>query len=139
MHFMGIIPAHIPHREKHKFAGKLKDFWNCPDELVSEYDACFPKAVRILEDGLEDSLSCCSFPQPDPRKISSANMIERLNKEIIRRSRVIGIFPSADSYLSLAVSYLKLRYYKACRLIHVFRVLKLRTFIDSNKMSLQTR
>ena len=85
VHFMRNILAHIPHREKAKFAGKLKEIWNCPDissarmradELMRDYDTRFPKAVRILEDGLEDSLAFYSFPQLDPRKISSANMIE---------------------------------------------------------------
>ncbi|HHZ19150.1 MAG TPA: IS256 family transposase, partial [Firmicutes bacterium] len=42
----------------------------------------------------------------DPRKISSTNILERLNKEIRRRSRVVGIFPSMDSYVRLISCYL---------------------------------
>ncbi|XOQ47656.1 MAG: Mutator family transposase [Eubacteriales bacterium] len=47
-----------------------------------------------------------SFPELDARKISSANMLERLNKEIRRRTSVVGIFPNSDSYLRLVTTYL---------------------------------
>ena len=42
----------------------------------------------------------------DPRKIASSNMIERLNKEIRRRIRVLGIFPNEASYERLVCSYI---------------------------------
>ena len=47
-----------------------------------------------------------SFPKLDSRKISSTNMLERLNREIRRRTRVVGIFPNPDSYLRLVTTYL---------------------------------
>ncbi len=39
-------------------------------------------------------------------RISSTNELERINREIRRRSRVVGVFPSVNSYLRLIVSYL---------------------------------
>ena len=66
----------------------------------------FPKAVQCLEDGLEDSLAFYAFPMLDARKISSSNMIERLNREIRRRTSVIGIFPNKSSYVRLVTTYL---------------------------------
>lgn len=42
----------------------------------------------------------------DARKISSNNKIERLNKEIRRRTKVIGIFPNPDAYVRLVSIYL---------------------------------
>ena len=42
----------------------------------------------------------------DSRKVSSTNILERLNKEIRRRTRVVGIFPNPESYLRLVTVYL---------------------------------
>ena len=70
------------------------------------YRRRFPKALEILEERLEDSLAFYAFPELDARKISSTNMLERLNKEIRRRTNVVGIFPNPDSYLRLATTYL---------------------------------
>ena len=56
--------------------------------------------------GLEDSLSFYDFPMLDARKISSTNGLERLNREIRRRSAVVGVFPSEESYIRLVVTYL---------------------------------
>ena len=64
------------------------------------------KAIAILEKGLENSLSFYAFPKLDSRKIASTNVLERLNKEIRRRTRVVGIFPNPDSYLRLVLTYL---------------------------------
>jgi len=74
--------------------------------LCEEYQARYPKAIEVLMNGLEDSLQYYEFPEIDPRKISSTNILERLNKEIRRRSKVVGIFPSMDSYLRLISCYL---------------------------------
>ena len=59
-----------------------------------------------MEEGLEDSLALYAFKELDARKISSINMLERLNKEIRRRTNVVGIFPSTYSYLWLVATYL---------------------------------
>ena len=72
-------------------------------------DSCakrFPKAVQCLEDGLEDSLAFYAFPMLDARKISSSSMIERLNREIRRRTSVVEIFPNESSYVRLVTMYL---------------------------------
>jgi transposase-like protein len=42
----------------------------------------------------------------DFRKIASTNMLERLNREIRRRTTVVGIFPRMDSYIRLVTTYL---------------------------------
>jgi len=115
VHFMRNIMARVPHREKKRFAEKLKQIWLQPDkesalqmaEIFSrEYEKRFPQAIRCLEEGLEDSLQFYDFPEIDKRKISSTNVVERIIREIRRRSRVIGVFPSQDSYVRLITSYL---------------------------------
>ncbi len=115
VHFMRNILAYVSHKEKGPFADKLKTIWLQPTKeavihsarlLASEYADRFPQAVATLEEGLEDTLQYLFYPCFDHRKISSTNILERLNREIRRRSRVVGIFPSMDSYLRLITSYL---------------------------------
>ena len=115
VHFMRNILAHVPQKDKKSFAAVLKEIWRAPSaeiaekratDIINTYAKRFPKAIACLESGLEDSLSFYSFPDLDARKISSSNMIERLNKEIRRRTSVVGIFPSEDSYIRLVTTYL---------------------------------
>ncbi|HOM98323.1 MAG: IS256 family transposase [Dethiobacteraceae bacterium] len=115
VHFMRNILVHVPAKDKESFAAKLKQIWQQPDYesakryaelLIEEYEARFPKAVEVLANGLEDSLQFYGFPEIDAKKISSTNMLERLHKEIRRRSKVVGIFPSMDSYIRLISCYL---------------------------------
>lgn len=62
--------------------------------LTEEFEKRFPKAIATLEDPLAFFAS-----KPDSRKISSGNILGRLNREIRRRTRVVGIFPNPDSFL----------------------------------------
>ncbi|BAL00736.1 putative transposase for insertion sequence element [Oscillibacter valericigenes Sjm18-20] len=107
--------AHLPQKEKDIFAAQLKEIWQAPSaefarqrarQLAERYEKRFPKAIEILEEGLEDSLAFYAFPELDARKISSTNILERLNKEFRRRTNVVGIFPNRDSYLRLVTTYL---------------------------------
>lgn len=115
VHFMRNILAKVSQKDKRVFAGHLKQIWLQPDrksaimyaqQIVEQYGEKYPEAMDILEDGLEDSLQYYAFPEIDSRKIASTNTLERLNKEIRRRSKVIGIFPGVDSYIRLICSYL---------------------------------
>lgn len=84
---------------------KKKEAVERANKLIDEYARKFPKAVECLENGLEDSLTFYDFKKIDHRKISSTNMLERLNKEIRRRTRVIGVFLNPESYVSLVTTY----------------------------------
>ena len=115
VHFMRNILARVPSKDKANFAARLKQIWLQPDidtarayaeSLMGDYENRYPEAIRVLEDGLEDSLQFYSFKQMDHRKISSTNMLERLNREIRRRTNVVGVFPNMDSYIRLVTSYL---------------------------------
>ena len=115
VHFMRNILAHVTHREKKKFSEQLKLIWTQPDkesalnyaaQFAEEYRKRFPAAIEILESGIEDSLSFYDYPMIDKRRISSTNTLERFNREIRRRSRVVGVFPSRKSYIRLITSYI---------------------------------
>ena len=115
VHFMRNILAHVPAKGKAVFAEKLKQIWLQPDKesaklyansLMDAYESQYPDAINVLEAGLEDSLQFYAFQRIDHRKISSTNILERLNREIRRRTSVVGVFPSMDSYVRLVTTYL---------------------------------
>lgn len=116
VHFMRNVLARIPHKEKKRFAQGLKQIWLQPDLetarkmadlIIEQYENRFPEAIECLLSGLEDSLQFYHFPALDKRKISSTNTMERLNKEIRRRTKVAGVFPSRDSYIRLVTCYVQ--------------------------------
>lgn len=110
VHFMRNILARVKHSDKRVFAEKLKQIWLQPDKqsavqtarhFIEEYEGKYPEAIKCLEKGLEDSLQFYNFSTFDKRKIASTNVLERLIKEIRRRTRVVGVFPTSDSYIRL--------------------------------------
>jgi transposase-like protein len=61
-----------------------------------------PKVETMLRDAAEDRLAFTAFPVSHWKKIWSTNPLERLNKEIKRRTDVVGVFPDSDALLRLA-------------------------------------
>lgn len=69
------------------------------DEVASRLEHQFPDVAAMLLDTREDVCAFASFPRAHWTKIWSTNSIERLNAEIKRRTRVVGIFPNDASAL----------------------------------------
>lgn len=115
VHFMRNIMATVPKTKKEEFAAELKRIWQAKtkkeaialkEAFVEKYADKYEKAVECLDEGFEDSIQYYGFSKIDSNKISSTNTLERLNKEVRRRSRVVGIFPSIKSYLRLMTTSL---------------------------------
>ena len=69
--------------------------------MVRQFEVRFAKAMETFEGGIDDVLSYLHYPQPHRVRISSTNPLERLNLEIRRRTRVVGIFPHSGACLRL--------------------------------------
>jgi len=65
------------------------------------------EAAKKAEDGVEETLTYCEFPFEHWTGIRSNDVIERLNREIRRRTRVVGTFPDGNSALMLVCACLR--------------------------------
>jgi len=65
------------------------------------------EAAKKVEDGIEETLTYCDFPSEHWTRIRTNNVIERLNREIRRRTRVVGAFPDGNSALMLVCARLR--------------------------------
>ena len=72
-------------------AAEIEARW---DDLAASLAERFPNAAALMHEAREDVLAFRHFPQAHWRKIWSTNLLERVNEEIKRRTRVVGIFPN---------------------------------------------
>ena len=71
-------------------------------EAVAHLDGRLAKVATLLEDAEADILAFYAFPSSHRRKLRSTNPLERFNKEVGRRTDVVGIFPDDRSLVRLA-------------------------------------
>ena len=111
VHFERNVLAHVPASSTAEVAEDLKAIFKVrrqktaralAEEFVELHGKRFPKAVSVFEAGIEDALSYLSFPGSHHARIRSTNMLERLFKEVKRRTKVVGVFPNERSASTLA-------------------------------------
>ena len=97
---------------------ELHEMFNCAtagearkrrDEIINDYSDVAENAMEILDNGFEDSMTVMALPREMQRPLRTSNIMERLNRELKRRSDVIGTFPNNDSVTrlmgSVAIDY----------------------------------
>ena len=88
--------------------GKVKNTVRYPRDVAQKLAALrLGKAGEILKSGIEETLSYYEFPAAHWRHIRTNNPLERLNREIRRRTRVVGSFPDGHAALMLVAARLR--------------------------------
>jgi len=110
VHFMRNLLSKLRKNDRGWVMASLKDVFRAPDRqqaeirlkaLVERLSASDPTVADWLESDGPDALSALDFPESHRRHIRSTNGLERLNEEILRRTRVIRIFPNRASCLRM--------------------------------------
>ena len=110
VHFMRNILARVPKSAQAMVAATVRTIFEQPDRAAAEtqllqvieaLQARFPTVVQLLLDAEGEVLAYDDFPPEHRRQIASTNPLERLNKELKRRSAVVGIFPNRHAVLRL--------------------------------------
>jgi putative transposase len=110
VHFMRNLLARVPKKTQAMVAAAVRPIFQQADrttaqrqlrEVCQALEAQFPQAVALLTEAEEEIFTFYDFPAEHWRQIYSTNPLERLNKELKRRSAVVGIFPNRAAVLRL--------------------------------------
>jgi len=116
-HFHRNILHKVPRQKREEVAAMLKAIHAQEDALSAREKAAaisgklrdmkLHSAADILSSGIDESVTYYQFPREHHRSIRTNNMLERIMKEIRRRTRVVGSFPDGKSALMLASARLR--------------------------------
>jgi putative transposase len=111
VHFERNVLAQVPQAESKAVASDLKVIFQAARRETAEqlaaafkarYRERYPKAVAVLERGLADALVYTAFPSSHHKYLRTTNGLERLFREVKRRTRVVGVFPNERSAENLS-------------------------------------
>jgi transposase-like protein len=107
VHFMRAFLKNIPKKSKLEIAYLLQEALEDEGKMqklaIYHDERGYSKSAETVELFRFDLWNYKAFPRTHWRKIRTTNVLERINKELKRRSRVAGAFPNDDSLLRLAV------------------------------------
>ena len=111
VHFMRNVLAVVPKGNQEMVAAAIRTIFAQPDaEHVTEQFEVIatmlgkqvPKVEQMLREARDDLIAFAGFPVSHWKKVWSTNPLERLNKEVKRRTDVVGVFPNPAALLRLA-------------------------------------
>lgn len=146
VHWYRNVMTAVPSRKVKEVMAMLKAVHAQEDREVAEAKAAqvveklegmrLGKAAAIVRDGVSETLSYMAFPREHWRSLRTNNPLERLNREVRRRTRVVGAFPDGQSALMLVAARLRhlaatrwglRRYMDMSRLREMDKAMELRT------------
>ena len=110
VHFMRNVLVRVPRAAQSEVAAVIRFIFAQPDKesarqqlrfVVDQLRPKYHRVSELLEEAEEDLLAHMSFPREHWRKLHSTNPLERVNKEIKRRTNVVGIFPNRNAVIRL--------------------------------------
>jgi transposase-like protein len=113
VHFLRETLGHVRKDQQGMVAALLRPIFNAEDrdaarvlvdEALERLGTPLPKVAGLLEDAEDDLLGFYAFPTMHWPKLRSTNPLERVNREIGRRTDVVGIFPNDRALIRLATS-----------------------------------
>ncbi len=111
VHFLRNVLARIPRGSAEMVLAAIRTIFAQPDasavrdqldEIAGKLQPRFPVVAAMLAEARDDITGFTAFPVSHWRKVWSTNPLERVNKEIKRRTDVVGIFPNEAAILRLA-------------------------------------
>lgn len=115
-HLQQNAQAYVPRKDMQaEVAADIRNIFNAPDhsraqeylrEAITKYQKTASKLANWMENNIPEGLTVYSFPAAHRRLIRTTNGLERLNREIKRRTRVVSIFPNEAACLRLVSAIL---------------------------------
>jgi len=141
VHFIRNFMSKLGRKHCKDFLYKLQDIFAAPDlkeaysrknKLVEELASIKPEISNWIDEEIESCFSVYYLPKAHRRRMKSTNMLERLNQELKRRSRVIRIFPNEASCLRL-MGTMCMEQSEEWETGRVYLTIKEDTFTESNQ------
>lgn len=113
-HLQQNAQSYVPKRSmRTEVARDIRRIFNATDlaeangalaRTICKYETSAPQLAQWMVQAVPESLTVMSFPEANRKRLRTSNLAERVNKEIVKRTRVVGIFPDEAACLRLVTA-----------------------------------